>query len=122
VRESIWEVAKTPSEAVIRGVGDVLFLQNLRATLIPTIAGWWCCPAPSALAVFGYSINMLTMFAVVLAIGLLRTTPSVDNASGRGRAGPLARRGDALVHGSDHWCLIGIATWCWLRVFCPWPP
>ena len=49
-----------------------LFLQNLRATLIPTIA----VPVVllgtfGVLALAGYSINMLTMFAVVLAIGLL---------------------------------------------------
>ena len=49
-----------------------LFLQNLRATLIPTIA----VPVVllgtfGVLAVLGYSINMLTMFAMVLAIGLL---------------------------------------------------
>ena len=49
-----------------------LFLQNLRATLIPTIA----VPVVvlgtfGVLGVLGYSINMLTMFAMVLAIGLL---------------------------------------------------
>ncbi|WP_163020207.1 efflux RND transporter permease subunit, partial [Pseudomonas viridiflava] len=49
-----------------------LFLQNFRATLIPTIA----VPVVllgtfGVLAVFGYSINTLTMFAMVLAIGLL---------------------------------------------------
>lgn len=49
-----------------------LFLQNWRATLIPTIA----IPVVllgtfGVLALFGFSINMLTMFAMVLAIGLL---------------------------------------------------
>jgi multidrug efflux pump len=49
-----------------------LFLQNFRATLIPTIA----VPVVllgtfGVLAAMGYSINMLTMFAMVLAIGLL---------------------------------------------------
>jgi multidrug efflux pump len=49
-----------------------LFLQNLRATLIPTIA----VPVVllgtcGVLSVFGYSINSLTMFGMVLAIGLL---------------------------------------------------
>jgi multidrug efflux pump len=49
-----------------------LFLQNLRATLIPTIA----VPVVllgtfTVLATIGYSVNMLTMFAMVLAIGLL---------------------------------------------------
>jgi multidrug efflux pump len=49
-----------------------LFLQNLRATLIPTIA----VPVVllgtfGMLAILGFSVNMLTMFAMVLAIGLL---------------------------------------------------
>jgi len=48
-----------------------LFLQNFRATLIPTIAVPWCCWASSPSSPRGYSINMLTMFAMVLAIGLL---------------------------------------------------
>ncbi len=50
----------------------LLFMGNIRATLIPTIA----VPVVllgtcAALAVFGFSINMLTMFAMVIAIGLL---------------------------------------------------
>lgn len=49
-----------------------LFLQNLRATLIPALA----VPVVllgtfGVLALFGYSINTLTLFAMVLAIGLL---------------------------------------------------
>ena len=49
-----------------------VFLQNWRTTLIPTIA----VPVVllgtfGVLAAFGYSINTLTMFALVLAIGLL---------------------------------------------------
>jgi multidrug efflux pump len=73
VRKSIEEVAKTLSAAIILVFLVMwLFLQNLRATLIPTIA----VPVVllgtfGVLAVTGFSINMLTMFAVVLAIGLL---------------------------------------------------
>lgn len=73
VRESIREVIKTLLEAIALVVLVMyLFLQNLRATLIPTIA----VPVVllgtfGVLSVFGYSANMLTMFAVVLAIGLL---------------------------------------------------
>jgi multidrug efflux pump len=49
-----------------------LFLQNFRATLIPTIAVPVVLLGTFAvLAVLGFSINMLTMFAMVLAIGLL---------------------------------------------------
>jgi multidrug efflux pump len=49
-----------------------LFLQNFRATLIPTIAVPVVLLGTLAvLLALGYSINMLTMFAMVLAIGLL---------------------------------------------------
>jgi multidrug efflux pump len=73
VRVSIEEVAKTLIEAIaLVFLVMLLFLQNLRATLIPTIA----VPVVllgtfGVLNLLGYSINMLTMFAVVLAIGLL---------------------------------------------------
>jgi multidrug efflux pump len=73
VRVSIREVAKTLVEAVLLVfLVMYVFLQNLRATLIPTIA----VPVVllgtfPVLLLFGFSINMLTMFAVVLAIGLL---------------------------------------------------
>jgi HAE1 family hydrophobic/amphiphilic exporter-1 len=73
VRVAIGEVVKTLLEAIVLVfLVMYLFLGNLRATLVPTIAvpvvllgtfgvlGW-----------FGFSINMLTMFAMVLAIGLL---------------------------------------------------
>jgi hydrophobe/amphiphile efflux-1 (HAE1) family protein len=73
VRVAIWEVVKTLLEAILLVfLVMFLFLGNLRATLVPTIAvpvvllgtfgvlGW-----------FGFSINMLTMFAMVLSIGLL---------------------------------------------------
>ena len=50
----------------------LLFLQNLRATLIPTIAVPVVLLGTFAvLYAFGFSINVLTMFAMVLAIGLL---------------------------------------------------
>ncbi|MDD2238110.1 MAG: efflux RND transporter permease subunit, partial [Kiritimatiellae bacterium] len=49
-----------------------LFMGNIRATLIPTIAVPVVLLGTCAtLAVFGFSINMLTMFAMVIAIGLL---------------------------------------------------
>ncbi|MDD5175640.1 MAG: efflux RND transporter permease subunit [Sterolibacterium sp.] len=49
-----------------------LFLQNIRATLIPTIAVPVVLLGTFAvLLTLGFSINMLTMFAMVLAIGLL---------------------------------------------------
>jgi len=73
VRISIEEVVMTLGEAILLVVLVMyLFLQNARATLIPTIA----VPVVllgtfGVLAAFGYSINTLTMFAMVLAIGLL---------------------------------------------------
>jgi multidrug efflux pump len=73
IRISIEEVAKTLIEAIILVfLVMYLFLQNFRATLIPTIA----VPVVllgtfGVMAAFGYSINTLTMFGLVLAIGLL---------------------------------------------------
>ena len=73
VRLSIEEVAKTLAEAIVLVFFVMLvFLQNIRATFIPTIA----VPVVllgtfGILSVAGYSINTLTMFAMVLAIGLL---------------------------------------------------
>ncbi|OWY32450.1 efflux RND transporter permease subunit [Herbaspirillum aquaticum] len=73
VRISIEEVVRTLIEAVVLVfLVMYLFLQNFRATLIPTIA----VPVVllgtfGVLAAFGFTINTLTMFAMVLAIGLL---------------------------------------------------
>ncbi len=73
VRVAIWEVIKTLLEAIVLVfVVMYLFLQNFRATLIPTIAVPVVLLGTFAvLAAVGFSINMLTMFAMVLAIGLL---------------------------------------------------
>lgn len=73
VKASIWEVVKTLGEAMLLVVLVVyLFLQSWRATLIPiiaipisligTFAGLW---------ILGYSINTLTLFAMVLSIGIV---------------------------------------------------
>jgi hydrophobe/amphiphile efflux-1 (HAE1) family protein len=73
IRLSITEVVKTLIEAfVLVFLVMYLFLQNFRATLIPTIA----VPVVllgtfGVMAAFGFSINVLTMFGLVLAIGLL---------------------------------------------------
>ncbi len=73
VKISIHEVVKTLFEAIILVfLVMYLFLQNIRATLIPTIAVPVVLLGTFAvLAMFGYSINTLTMFGMVLAIGLL---------------------------------------------------
>jgi multidrug efflux pump len=73
VRTSIKEVVKTLIEAVVLVfLVMYLFLQNARATIIPTIA----VPVVllgtfGVLAAFGFSINTLTMFGMALSIGLL---------------------------------------------------
>lgn len=73
VKESIIDVVKTLLEAIaLVFLVMYLFLQNFRATLIPTIAVPVVLLGTFAVLYgFGYSINTLTMFAMVLAIGLL---------------------------------------------------
>jgi multidrug efflux pump len=73
VKISIQEVVKTLIEAVILVfIIMYLFLQNFRATLIPTIAVPVVLLGTFAvLAACGFSINTLTMFALVIVIGLL---------------------------------------------------
>ncbi|RTF99940.1 multidrug efflux RND transporter permease AcrD [Serratia marcescens] len=73
VKISINEVVKTLIEAIILVfLVMYLFLQNFRATLIPTIAVPVVLMGTFAiLSACGFSINTLTMFAMVLAIGLL---------------------------------------------------
>ncbi|WP_434639365.1 multidrug efflux RND transporter permease AcrD [Klebsiella sp. I138] len=73
VKASIHDVVKTLLEAIaLVFLVMYLFLQNIRATLIPTIAVPVVLMGTFAiLFACGYSINTLTMFAMVLAIGLL---------------------------------------------------
>ncbi|MEO7150068.1 MAG: multidrug efflux RND transporter permease subunit [Rhodanobacteraceae bacterium] len=73
VKVSIIEVVKTLAEAIVLVfIVMLLFLQNLRATLIPTLV------VPVALTgafvgmyAFGFSINVLSLFGLVLAIGIV---------------------------------------------------
>ena len=73
IKISVEDVVQTLFEAIILVVCVMyLFLQNIRATLIPALA----VPVVllgtfGVLALFGYLINTLTLFAMVLAIGLL---------------------------------------------------
>ena len=73
VKVAIEEVVQTLFEAILLVFLVMwLFMGNLRATLIPTIAVPVVLLGTFAvLGLFGFSINMLTMFAMVLAIGLL---------------------------------------------------
>ena len=73
VTESIQEVLKTLAEAMVLVFLVVyLFLQNWRATLIPTLAVPVSLIGTMAgLYLLGYSINTLTLFGMVLAIGIV---------------------------------------------------
>ena len=73
VKVSVEEVLKTLLEAIILVfLVMFLFLQNFRATLIPTIVVPVALLGTCILLVaMGYSINVLTMFGMVLAIGIL---------------------------------------------------
>ncbi|WP_066407113.1 efflux RND transporter permease subunit [Aliarcobacter skirrowii] len=73
IQASINEVVKTLIEAIILVVFVMfLFLKNFRATLIPAIAVPVVILGTFAiLNILGFTINTLTMFALVLAIGLL---------------------------------------------------
>jgi multidrug efflux pump len=114
VKISIEEVVKTLVEAVVLVfLVMYLFLQNWRATLIPTIA----VPVVllgtfGVLAAFGYSINTLTMFAMVLAIGLLVddaivVVENVERVMGEEHLSPLeaTRKSMGQITGA----LVGIA-------------
>lgn len=111
---SIQEVVKTLLEAIVLVfLVMYLFLQNFRATLIPTIT----VPVVllgtfGVLAAFGYSINILTMFGMVLAIGLLVddaivVVENVERVMAEENVGPrtATRRSMAQIQGA----LVGIA-------------
>jgi multidrug efflux pump len=114
VKLSIRQVVITLVEAILLVVAVMfLFLQNWRATLIPAVT----VPVVllgtfGVLAAFGYSINTLTMFAMVLAIGLLvdDAIVVVENVERIMRTEGLSPR-DATVKsmGEITGALIGIA-------------
>ena len=73
IRESVWEVVRTLLEAIgLVAIVVLVFLQNWRASLIPLIAvpvaiiGTFAIMAP-----FRFSLNNLTLFGMVLAIGIV---------------------------------------------------
>lgn len=73
IRASIWEVVKTLGEAAIIVVVVIfLFLGNLRSTLVPIVTIPLSLVGVLAmLLALGYSINLMTLLALVLAIGLV---------------------------------------------------
>jgi multidrug efflux pump len=116
VKLSIEEVVKTLVEAVVLVfIVMFVFLQNFRATLIPTLA----VPVVllgtlGVLSVAGYSINTLTMFAMVLAIGLLvdDAIVVVENVERVMEDDPEAGPKEATIRSMKEitGALIGIAT------------
>jgi HAE1 family hydrophobic/amphiphilic exporter-1 len=113
VKVSILEVVKTLIEAIVLVFLVMwLFMGNIRATLIPTIAvpivvlGTF-----GALGLFGFSINMLTMFAMVLSIGMLvdDAIVVVENVERiMGEEGISARQATSKSMGQITSALIGI--------------
>jgi multidrug efflux pump len=73
IRASIWEVAKTLGEAALIVIIVIfLFLGDLRSTVIPIVTiPLSLIGVLAALLAMGYSINLLTLLALVLAIGLV---------------------------------------------------
>ncbi|MGH8693058.1 MAG: efflux RND transporter permease subunit, partial [Burkholderiales bacterium] len=73
INASIWEVGKTLAEAAIIVIIVIfLFLGNFRSTLIPVVTiPLSLIGVALVLVAFGYSINLLTLLALVLAIGLV---------------------------------------------------
>jgi multidrug efflux pump len=115
IRSSIEEVVQTLIEAVVMVILVMfLFLQNWRATIIPAIA----VPVVmlgtfGVLALLGYSINTLTMFGLVLSIGLLvdDAIVVVENVERVMREQKLSPREATLQSmGEITGALIGIAT------------
>jgi multidrug efflux pump len=73
VRDSILEVFKTLGDSIVLVALVVLvFLQNWRASLIPLVAVPVAIVGTfAAMAAFGFSLNMLTLFGLVLAVGIV---------------------------------------------------
>ncbi len=107
VRVAIHEVVKTLFEAIFLVFLVMwLFMGNIRATLIPTIAVPVVMLGTFAvLGAFGFTINMLTMFAMVLAIGLLGGRCHRGGGKRRAhhdRRRAFAARSHGQIHGPNH--------------------
>lgn len=115
VRASVWEVAKTLVEAIILVVIVMyLFLGNWRTTIIPSLTVPVIMLGTFAvLWAFGFTINTLTLFAMVMAIGLLidDTIVVVENVERLMREEKLSPR-DATIKSMEEvtGALIGIAV------------
>ena len=99
IKISIEEVVQTLVEAVcLVFIVMFLFLQNIRATLIPTIAvPVVLLGTMGVLAAAGFSINTLTMFALVIV-----HCSCGECGEDHVRGGPVAPRCHHQIHGADH--------------------
>ncbi len=125
VKISIEEVVQTLVEAIFLVFCVMyLFLQNFRATLIPTIA----VPVVllgtfGVMAAFGFSINTLTMFGLVLAIGLLVddaivVVENVERLMSEEDLSPLEATRKSMTQITGAWWG---SPWCSRRCSCRWP-
>src|SRR5882757_6455827 len=115
IRISIMEVVKTLFEGIaLVFLVMYLFLQNLRATLIPTIAvPVVLLGAFGIMAAFGFTINTLSMFGLVLAIGLLVddaivVVENVERVMSEERSSPIEAPRKAM--GQITSALVGVAV------------
>ncbi len=101
-----------------------LFLQNMRATLIPTIAVPVVLLGTFAvLSMFSYSINTLTMFGMVLAIGLLVddaivVVENVERVMVEEKLSPKEATESRCRRSRGRWW---VSPWCSLRYSSRWP-
>lgn len=109
IRLSIESVVHTLIEAVILVfIVMFLFLQNWRATIIPTLAVPVVVLGTFAVInIFGFSINTLTMFAMVLAIGLLVddaivVVENVERVMSEDHTDPVTA---TSLNAADFWCV-----------------
>ena len=124
VKISIEEVVQTLVEAILLVfVVMFVFLQNFRATLIPTIA----VPVVllgtfGVLSAAGFSINTLTMFAMVLAIGLLvdDAIVVVENVERIMSEEGLSPRQATIKSMGQITGALWASRWCFRRSSCRW--
>ena len=122
VRASIKAVVRTLLEATALVVLVViLFLQTWRASIIPLVA----VPVSivgtfSLLYVFGFSINALSLFGLVLAIGIVvdDAIVVVENVERNIAAGPQSARGDLPGDEARSPTRSSPSRWCWSRCSC----
>jgi Cu/Ag efflux pump CusA len=118
------QVAETLMEAVaLVFLVMFLFLQNIRYTIIPTIVVPVALLGTFAvLLALGFSINVLTMFGMVLVIGIVvdDAIVVVENVERIMSEEGLPARGHAQGHGPDLRAPSSASPWCWCRCLCRW--